>query len=296
MKTVTVNAFAKVNLFLDIVGQNDGYHMLDSVVVTIDLKDKITLTKRRDDKIVLKQRDGLYSVGIADESNNAYKAAKLFMERFNTSGVDIALKKNIPIGSGLGGSSADISGVLNGMKQLYDIEEDIKPLADALGSDSGYLLTGGYARLKGRGEIVEELSLKNKLYMVIIPADGGVNTAECFKLCDSLSQEIVPNGADRLITALEGGFYDRTHFYNALYKPATVLNKNVANAYEDLLSLSPRAVCMSGSGSSVFAIFDTPEFCLWAEKKLKRKYPNLILSESLTKAELNKTTKSIYNI
>lgn len=296
MKTVTAYGYAKVNLFLDIVGVKDGFHQLDTLVTTIDLKDKITLSARKDDLITVKERSGLYSVNLNKQDNNAYKSALSFTRAFSTCGVDITISKQIPIGSGLGGSSADISAVLLGMKKLYNIDADVKPLADDLGSDSGYLLTGGYARLNGKGDKVCNLDLKNKLYFVIIHASGGVNTKECFSLYDSFNVSQVENGVNNLITALEGGFYDKTHFYNALYKPATLINKNVQDAYNDLASLSPRAVCMSGSGSSVYAIFDTPEFCLWAKSKLKRKYPNIILAESLTQKEIAKESRSIYTL
>ena len=297
MKIVKEKGYAKVNLFLDVVGVENGFHNLDSVVVTIDLFDLITLTKRKDKLVTIKQAHSLYRVEETVD-NNAVRAGRAFVEAFNTNGVDIVVKKQIPIGSGLGGSSADISAVLRGMAKLYEIKEDIKPIADSLGSDSGYLLTGGYARLQGRGDRVEPLNLTNKLYMVIVTPEGGVNTGECFKLCDQMKADIKVGGAKNLIEKLKAKTYGQNDFYNALYSPACKINGEVEIAYNNLKNLSPRAVFMSGSGASIVGIFDELELCKWAEQKLKRLHRNVFITQSLTVAEINKPnffTKTIYN-
>ena len=295
MKTVHIKAYAKVNLFLDIVGVEDGFHMLDTVVSTINLFDEITISKRKDKKIVLKTPMSLYFV-CDDIDNNAYKAAKLFIDTFDTCGVDITLKKNIPIGSGLGGSSADIAGVLLGLKKLYEIEEDVKPLADMLGSDSGYMLTGGYARLTKKGNKVELLDIDKKMYMVVIPAKGGVNTTECYKLYDTCGLKPIENGSQKMIEHLADNQLIGEDFYNALYLPATMLNENVRRAYETLKALSPTAVLMSGSGSSVYAVFDSFELCMWAHSKVKYDFKDSFVTETLSYKELNKKSRSLYSI
>lgn len=285
MRTCRVKAYAKVNLFLDIVGTNNGYHDLDTVVVTVNVFDNVSVTRRKDDKIVLKTGGGLYFV-CDNEDNNAYKAAKAFCDAFNTNGVDISISKNIPVGSGLGGSSADIAGVLKAMKKLYGIEEDIKPLADSLGSDSGYLLTGGYARLLGRGDKVEPLDIDKKLYILVAPSKGGCNTRECFKEYDSSPLSPVEGGADRLIENLKSNKVVGSDFYNALYPAACRVNDRILSVYELIASLSPSAAFMSGSGSSVCAIFETPELCYWALEKVRKLSRYAFVTETLSSGEL----------
>ena len=292
MKTVKQKAYAKLNLFLDIVGTEGGYHMLDTVVTTVSLFDNVTVTARRDKKIVLKSSGSLYSVNMLsdNQSNNAYKAAKAFMDEFSTNGVDIILNKNIPIGSGMGGSSADIAAVLNAMEKLYRTGGDIKAVADRLGSDSGYMLSGGYARLTGRGEKVEFLDIDKKLYFFVIAAGGGVNTTECYKRYDEIKRESVKATADGLIGQLKNNCLDGTNFYNALYAPAITLNENVKKAYDFIADLSPVATLMSGSGSSVYGVFDSIEFCQWAQSKARYKFKNTFVLESLSSTELKSTT------
>ena len=301
MKTVRQRAYAKLNLFLDITGVENGYHILDTVVTTVNLFDTVTVTARRDKKIVLRSAGSLYSLNVLsdNESNNAYKAAKAFIDEFSVNGVDITLNKNIPVGGGMGGSSADIAAVINAMEKLYQTGGDIKALADSLGSDSGYMLTGGYARLKGRGEIVENLDIDKKLHFFVIQADGGVNTGECYKKFDETPRESVTATADGLISQLSGGTLDASNFYNALYSPAVSINPNVEKAYEFISGLCPTATLMTGSGSCVFGVFDTRELCEWAQSKAKYIFKNTFVLESLSSNELDGGglfAKSIYSL
>ncbi len=115
---IRVKAYAKLNLTLAVTGVRDGYHMLDSLVCTVDMFDLIKL-KRRKDKLVSVEMHGRGTETLPYEKNNAVKAAEAFIKTFDTCGTDIKIFKNIPVGAGLGGSSADISGVINGMARLY---------------------------------------------------------------------------------------------------------------------------------------------------------------------------------
>ena len=278
MKTVRQKAFAKVNLFLDIVGAEGGFHLIDSVATTISLFDEIILTSRRDKKIVMKTHGSLYSV-TQGADNNVYRAAEAFIREFNTNGVDITLHKFVPVSSGLGGSSADIAGTLIGMEKLYGTKGDLKKIADSLGSDSGYLLYGGYARMRGRGEIVESLDINKKLYMVIACAKGGVNTAKCYKTYDDLPPQTEKPTAEKVISALKDG--SKLELFNALYAPASLINEDVKRVYEAVRALSPDALSMSGSGSGVFGIFETRELCLWAAQKLKSVTKDVFVAETI---------------
>lgn len=291
MKAVKALGHAKVNLFLDIVGQSGGFHMLDTVVCTVSVKDVVTASINSDNKINVKEENWLFAKPLSEDTN-AYKAAKLFMDTFGTTGANISINREIPIGSGLGGSSADIVAVLKAMKKLYMIDCDLKPLADKLGSDSGYLLEGGYARLSGRGDVIEECRINTKLWMVIVTPEKGVTAKECFEKYDEIAN-VTDKKADMLIESLKTGIVKRDEFYNALYQSAAILNPEIKEAHDDLVRLSPSAVCMSGSGSSVFAIFDNYQICLWAKDKLKKKYRHVFVAETLTKRELNLLEKRL---
>ena len=266
-----VKAYAKINLSLNILGVKNGYHELDSIVTTIDIYDDIVIKKRKDDKINLTMR-GLGEGLIDDVDNNAYKAAKLFKETFSTSGMDITITKRIPLSGGLGGSSADIAGVLKALKIQFDIAEDVKPLADRLGSDSGYLLSGGFARISGRGEYVEKIDAQTDFWVVLIYEESGVNTAECFSRYDEMEKVYKRSDNDELVKAIEEGDIIKIskQVANDLANPACDLNEKVAKNLKALEDLTPLCSSVSGSGSTTFAIFENKEFALWAVDRLKK--------------------------
>ena len=264
-------AYAKINLSLNVYNTENGYHNLDSVVSTIDLYDEITVSKRKDDKINLVMR-GIGEDVLSGTNNNAYKAALLFKETFQTKGMDIKIVKHIPLAGGLGGSSADVAGVLNALKVLFDVESDVKPLADKLGSDSGYLLTGGFARISGRGEIVEPISTEANLWVVLVYSKTGVNTADCFKKYDEMPTKIKPSNNEELINAIieEDVIKISKQVANDLANPAISLCEEMAKNVQALQDLSPLCASVSGSGATTFALFETKELALWATDRLKR--------------------------
>ena len=277
-------AYAKLNLTLDILGAAGGFHMLDSLVCSVDLYDLIKLRKRKDNNINLEMH-GLNCELMPPESNNAYRAAEAFVKRFDTCGADIIIYKNIPLAAGMGGSSADAAGVLRGMAQLYGTgsESQLKELADTLGSDTGYMLTGGFARLKGRGERVESFDIDTRLNLLALVPEGGVSTAECYALYDREPFSVATTG--EAVEALERG--DLTALGkaldNALYKPATSLNGSVKRAYEELKEFDPLGITMTGSGSAVIALFENAEFCAYAKSRYRGKFKAIQLKTVIPK-------------
>lgn len=279
-----VKAYAKLNLTLAITGVNNGWHMLDSLVCSVDIFDLIKLTKRRDGEVSVQTR-GMGLETLPPEQNNAYKAAKAYISRFNCGGADITVYKNIPVGAGMGGSSADAAGVIRGMSKLYGFgsERELKEIADSLGSDTGYMLTGGFARLCGRGERVFPLDTKTRLNFLLLLPEGGVSTPQCYKEYDKLPRP--RNSSESAVNALINGDLAGlgAGLNNALYAPATALNGDIKEAYEQLQSFSPLGVNMTGSGSCVYALFENEEFCRWAKSRYRGKFGSVITKSVIPK-------------
>lgn len=296
MNTVKIKSYAKVNLTLEIVGVEGGYHLLDSLVASVDLFDLVIVKKRKGalSSITMK---GMGSEGIPPEKNNALKAAEAFSKRFSTDGADITVYKNIPIGAGLGGSSADVVGVLNGMAQLYGVadREALKTLADELGSDTGYMLNGGFARMQGRGEKVTPLDGFGKLHFLLICPNVSVSAKECYQKYDELPKtlEWKESQTGACIDALTkrnlevGGRY----LMNDLYVPAIHVNDEVRIAYEAASSFSPLGTVMTGSGSGVIALFDCKELCQWAQSRYKGKGKAYVLETVVPDYTVKKKAK-----
>ena len=311
--------FAKVNLSLNISDVRGGYHLIDSVAASVSLFDEVKAVPRRDGLINVYMH-GMGSEQIPPERNNAVRAGELFVSARGTCGADIEIRKNIPQGAGLGGSSADAAGVLNALAELYGAErEEIAPLAEACGSDTRYMLTGGFARLFGRGERVQPLLSPKTYHMLLLVPQGGTSAAACYRQYDvapdplradsarlaaalvrgdfagvcgnvynalgraacALSEgtaaacyrqyDVAPDplraDSARLAAALVRGDFAGVcgNVYNALGRAACALSEGTAAALELARSLSPAACAVTGSGSAVFALFETRELCLWAQ-------------------------------
>ena len=267
MNVVRTNAYAKLNLTLDVTGTENGYHMLDTLVTTVDLSDRVVVKKRKDGLCNITMHGGPF---IPPEENNALRAAEAFVAAFGTNGADVTIYKNIPVGAGMGGSSADVAGVLRALSELYAVQDEaaLKELADGLGSDTGYLLTGGFARLTGRGERVEGLTIGSKLHFLVLVPRGGVSTPQCFREYDRINEGLSPR-TQKAADELERGNVQECarYFSNALYGAACSLEPAVRDALTDLKCFSPWGAGMTGSGSACFALFENRELCEWAKSR-----------------------------
>jgi 4-diphosphocytidyl-2-C-methyl-D-erythritol kinase len=275
MDYARIKSYAKINLSLDITGTENGFHQLDSVVTTIDIFDLITAKKRKKDKLVTILMHGMGSESIGFEENNAVKAAEAFISKFDVCGVDLTIYKNIPMGAGLGGSSADVAGVLNCLAKLFEVDDEaeIKAIADSLGSDCGYMLHGGYARMNGRGDRVELLESNLKLNLVLLLPSTPVSTPKCYAMYDKLNNQN-SNSTQDMLGAIEKNDLVGVGkaLSNALINPAICLNEDVGKAIDELKDFDPLGVNMTGSGSCVYALFENEQFCSYAISRYKGKY------------------------
>lgn len=173
MRSYSLIAPAKINLYLEILGDRaDGYHELVMILQSIDLADKIDLRAIGTQGIQVHCEDAEVP---QDESNLAYRAAKLmadnFPERFaQFGGVEINIKKNIPVAAGLAGGSTDAAAVLVGLDMMWQLgltQPELQDLAAKLGSDVPFCLAGGTAIATGRGEELDPLPSLDSLYVVL---------------------------------------------------------------------------------------------------------------------------------
>lgn len=255
---ITVKAFAKINLFLDITGINDiGYHLLDSVMQSVTLCDEIGLEQTESGKIEI-----FCSVADipCDETNIAHKAARLFFERTGekNKGLAITLKKNIPHQAGLGGGSADAAGVLVGLNHIYGNKLNENELCDIgvkVGADVPFCIVGGTKRAQGIGEKFTPVSPMPDCSIVIAKPDFGVSTVKAYADYDLLEN---PKKLDisALLTALESG--DLTALGGSLHNAfeQVVPNDEIDSIKSVMSSCGALGSLMSGSGSAIFALFD----------------------------------------
>ena len=255
MKKVKVKVPAKINLTLDITGAKDGYHVIESLVASIDVFDVISVKKRKENYVSV-AFSGL-PAGVAGEKSNAYLAAQAFVKEFKTGGADITVERHIPAAAGLGGSSADIAGGLIAMGKLYRTRRALTDIANGLGSDVAYMLNGGFAVIKDRGEIVERVpNVKSKFYLLIVAGSKGVSTSESYKGYDKLGK------SHRKRTAAAVGFLrerDFDNFFKALKNDLYFSSAQILPEIKETLTRLKKfgAAVMTGSGSAVYGIYKT---------------------------------------
>ena len=275
MKKTTVYAPAKINFTLDVAGVENGFHKIQSFVATIDLCDKLIFKKRDDGKITLKDKRNLCRC--TTEKNNAYKTAKAIVERYGLSGVDITINKKIPVGGGLGGSSVDIAGTIIGLKRLFEIKDDLTDMANELGSDCGYLISGGFAVISGRGEKVHPVEISKKMPILIIADTHGISAKTCY---DEFDKEKIKNKpcTER---AVEAFVNDNAEFFdiikNDLYQAAVKFIPSLKEKISDIEKQGALKAVMTGSGSCVYGIFENEKKRNKAFKKLRNKYGNRLI-------------------
>ena len=276
MRTIKQKIPAKINLTLDIVGKAANYHKIKSLVASINLYDTVKIKKRRDSIITLRERG--YKVNRPIIENNAFKTAKIFMDMFFTPGVDITIKKQIPLAGGLGGSSADCAAVLKAMNKLYDINGSMYPLAAQIGSDTCYMLKGGFAVLSGRGTEIEKIRSKHKLYLVIIVEETGISAKEGYDLYDKMEIEKNPTTeiASNLIAKRGKGALEHfsTMVKNDLYLPAVEKVPAIKTNINKLLESGAITATVTGSGSCTYGIYRSRRDRNKAYKQLLEIYPN----------------------
>lgn len=276
MKKITLKIPAKINLTLDILGASGGFHDLESLVASINVYDQITVRERADRTITLKNQGIPLDCDIF--TNNAYKAGQLFMDTFNTKGVDIHIKKSIPVGSGLGGSSADTAGVLKAMKLLYDVNGKITPLANELGSDTAYMLNGGYAVISGRGEKVSKKHFKKELYLLLITEQEPISSRACYKAYDDLGKMYEPCTKNAEEALKKGDFAKFcTVIKNDLESGAGLILDQIKGNIVALRRSGASTALMTGSGSCVYGIYENKRARDGAFRKLKGLYKGSLI-------------------
>ncbi len=267
-RSLRLRAFAKANLSLNITGKAGGLHTLDSVMVSLDAFDTVTVTERDDDMISVK----FLNADVDPVRNTAYKAAQSVRSEIGCGGFDIEIEKGIPVGAGLGGSSADGAAVLRALDLLYRLPArgvDMRKTALKVGSDVPFMLTGGTARVKGSGDDMFFVDNKLDLFAIGLISES-VSTAEAYAQFDRMCGDaLCPTDNDALIDdLLDGKASALERLGNALYAPACALAPSVERNSRILRGAGASA-CMTGSGGMALGWFTDIEAFARAAVALK---------------------------
>lgn len=257
---ITLDANAKINLTLDILGRReDGYHEVAMVMQEISLHDTLAIKKTGAGirlSIAFEGKDGLLP---ADESNLCWRAAALMRREYALSGgVSMELVKRIPMAAGLAGGSADAAAVLKGMNLIYGLgitEERLCELGAALGSDVPFCLMGGTMLATGRGEVLTRLPDFPETFLVLAKPEEGVSTAWAYQAYDAGYDGPHPDN-EAMLAAIKAGSRRRAaELLCNVLEGVTVKKHGIIEAYKKaMLQQGILASMMSGSGPAVFGL------------------------------------------
>ncbi len=269
---INLRAFGKVNLGLDVIRKReDGFHDLDMIMQTVGIFDRINIKISDEPGVRLTTNAGFLPV---DDNNLIVKAAKFIIDEYDIKkGVDIYLGKKLPVAAGMAGGSSDCAAVLVGMNKLFNLRISMKKLmviGETFGSDVPYCLMRGTARARGKGEVLTSLKAAPQCYVVITRMAFGVSTKFVYENL-VLDDSVVHPDIEGMVDAIENGdLKGITDRMGNVLESVTIKKypqiEEVKNIMRDNGALN---AMMSGSGPTVFGIFDDKEKAQQAVSVLK---------------------------
>lgn len=283
MITLHEPAYAKLNLTLDVLGRRpDGYHDIRSVMQTISLRDDIQIDLETGKPWVLECTDDTIA---CDETNLAWKAAKLYMDTMgkDPNGLHIHITKRIPTQAGLGGGSADAAAVLRALNRHYGNPLSILALAELgaeVGSDVPFCVVGGTAVAEGRGERLRKLPDMPDCIFVVCKPDFAASTPELYRKLDESVIGKRPDSQVMESAILAGDLGKVVQNLCNVFDPLVTAEylemnyiKSIFNSYGSL------GQQMTGSGSAVFAVVTEFEYAAVICNMLKENYPKVFIAK-----------------
>lgn len=283
MKSIQLRAMGKINLGLDVLRRReDGYHEVRMVMQMVNLYDKIKITKIRGPKIYISTNLPFLPI---NENNIAYKAAKLLMEEFNIkSGVYIEIAKHIPVAAGMAGGSSDAAAVLHGINRLFRLNLGKPQLMERgvkLGADVPFCVSRRTSLCEGIGEIITPLQPMADCYILIAKPGFSVSTKYVYENLNIDALKSHPD-IDGLVDAI-----NHQDIYKIAGDMENVLETVTAVKYPDIEKIKDLMrregalnAMMSGSGPTVFGIFDQQQAAriAWEELRKEASVKNVFLT------------------
>ncbi|MBR3554074.1 MAG: 4-(cytidine 5'-diphospho)-2-C-methyl-D-erythritol kinase [Clostridia bacterium] len=279
----TVQAFAKLNLMLDILGKlPKDYHEVCMLMQSVSLADTVHLETDGSGVLTVDCTNPEIPCG---DGNIAYRAARAFFETtaLPFDGLRISIEKHIPHAAGLAGGSADAAAVLFGLNRMFDrplAERALCELGGALGADVPFCLTGGLMLAQYDGTVLSALPARAFGPVVIVKPDCAVSTAEAYHAFDTAGRVRHPDRKGMLHAVMQNDL------------PG--IFRRVGNVFEQFIDVPERVVikalmrehgaacaCMSGSGPSVFGIFETEAQAEAAASTLRKRFSDVFLCECM---------------
>ena len=274
MNQIELKALAKINLGLDVLGRREnGYHDVRMVMQSVYLYDEVKIEKTDREGITVETNLGFLPTG---DGNIAYKAAQLLKDEFGISdGIRIVLRKHIPVAAGLAGGSSNAAAVLYGMNRMFRLGLSRQEMMDRgvkLGADVPYCIMRGTVLAEGIGEELKELPQMPKCTVLIAKPPVSVSTKAVYEALDA--EEITDHpDIDGIIAGLEEGSLKKVAAYmgNVLEGVTIPMHPVISEIKEEMKAAGAINAMMSGSGPTVFGLFENRADARNAQKRIREK-------------------------
>jgi 4-diphosphocytidyl-2-C-methyl-D-erythritol kinase len=268
--SIQIRSYAKINWTLDVLfKRDDGYHELRTIFQTVSLHDRLRITETSG-AIDIVCNDPRVP---CDETNLAFKAASRLRQATGISrGARIQIEKNIPVAAGLGGGSSNAAATLLALAKLWEIHvepTEMLLIAAVLGSDVPFFLTGGTALGIGRGEEVYSIEQAHWEHLLLVNPGFAVSTRDAYEKLSRLTTSEAPSRIPFTLRAARGIRELPLEASNDLEEVVLDVHPEIAGVKRRLLSLGARHALMSGSGATVFGVFDNSQLTGQAASEMR---------------------------
>lgn len=287
MNSIHLKSRAKINLSIDVLGKReDGYHLVEMIMQTIDLYDNIKISSLNENKIIIKS-DSLEIP--LNNDNIVYKAANLIKNKFNIDyGVEIYIEKNIPVAAGMAGGSSNAAAVLVGLNNLWGLglnEEELKNIGLKLGADVPFCISGQAALAENIGEKLTKIEgLSEDIFILVCKPDLFVSTKEIYEAIDSKEIERRPNNKLLINLLKEKDIEELSrNMYNVLEEVTKDKYPVIDKIERIMMQNNALGSMMSGSGPTVFGLYNKKEYAERCKKILLQEFKQVYVVKSNNK-------------
>lgn len=277
-----INAPAKINLVLDVLNKReDGYHNVKMVMQSLELCDVVTVEKT-DGGITISSNSGVVP---CDDTNIAYKAAKIMLDKANSNiGVHIDIQKNIPVAAGLAGGSTDGAAVLVALNEMLDLNfstEQLMEFGGKFGADVPYCVIKGTALAEDTGVKLNKIEPYGNHTVLLVKPDISVSTPWVYKNLDL--KNVSHPDVDAFIDCINNKDYAKSYEYMGnVLESVTVKEYPVIDEIKNkMMDLGASVSLMSGSGPTVFGIFENEQKAIDAAQVFKKDFKEVIVTKTV---------------
>lgn len=280
-----LKSYAKINLFLDIEGRRpDGYHLIKTVMQSVDLHDEIILETTDENKIEIECSNPLIPT---DEKNTCWKSADIIKRLYNIkTGVKIKIKKQIPSEAGLAGGSSNCAAVIVGLNKLWKLnmsQDEMLNIGLKIGADVPFCILGGTYLAEGIGEKLSKLNDFKWENILIVKPDFSMSTAFVYK--NLLPQDYNSFDDNKIIECINRDEYHKASLLcsNTLENVVEKIHPEIKDIINLLLENKAAASRMTGSGSAVFGFFEDKQDMDIAYNIIVKEFPHTFKTKTTLK-------------